>query len=302
MAVTAVDDGDVLPGTASVFHTTAGGDYAGGSFPDAVAVTIDDDDMPGVTVSPQALVIGEGKSDAYTVVLRTEPTGDVTITPAVPAGTDVVVRPERLVFAPGNWEVAQSFTVEALADDDAAPEGAVTVAHAATGGGYDTVAVAPVTVEVAEDDAVGVVVAPLTIEVPEGGAGKTYTVVLTSAPTAPVTVTPTGLARADAKVTVTPASVTFDATDWSTPKSFMVEAADDADSDDALERIPHDVAGGDYQGAAADTVTATVKDDEVASTEVALSVDPARVDEGIIVSLNGSVDRSIVSPLTLSGR
>ena len=61
MAVTAVDDGDVLPGTASVFHTTAGGDYAGGSFPDAVAVTIDDDDMPGVTVSPQALVIGEGQ-------------------------------------------------------------------------------------------------------------------------------------------------------------------------------------------------------------------------------------------------
>ena len=300
MAVTAVDDGDVLPGTASVSHTTAGGNYAGGSFPDAVAVTIDDDDMPGVTVSPQALVIGEGKSDAYTVVLRTEPPGDVTITPAVPAGTDVIVRPQRLVFAPGNWEVAQSFTVEALADDDAAPEAAVTVAHAATGGGYDTVAVAPVTVEVAEDDAVGVVVAPLTIEVPEGGPGKTYTVVLTSAPTAPVTVTPTGLARADAKVTVTPASVTFDATHWSTPKPFMVEAADDADSDDALERIPHDVAGGDYQGAAADTVTATVKDDEVASAEVALSVDPARVDEG--TGLGGGVSVTVTATLDRAPR
>ena len=300
MAVSAVDDGDVLPGTASVSHTTAGGDYAGGSFPDGVAVSVDDDDMPGVTVSPQALVIGEGKSDAYTVVLRTEPPGDVTITPAVPAGTDVIVRPQRLVFAPGNWEVAQSFTVEALADDDAAPEAAVTVAHAASGGGYDTVAVAPVTVEVAEDDAVGVVVAPLTIEVPEGGPGKTYTVVLTSAPTAPVTVTPAGLARADAKVTVTPASVTFDATHWSTPKPFMVEAADDADSDDALERIPHDVAGGDYQGAAADTVTATVKDDEVASAEVALSVDPARVDEG--TGLGGGVSVTVTATLDRAPR
>ena len=232
------------------------------------------------------------------MVLRTEPAGDVTVTPSVPGGTDVRVTPERAVFAPGSWEVAQRFTVEALGDDDAAPDGAVTVAHAAAGGGYDTVAVAPVTVEVIEDDAVAVVVAPLIIEVAEGGAGKTYTVVLGSAPTAPVTVRPAGLARADAKVTVTPAAVTFDANNWEEPQEFTVEAPQDADADDALERIAHEVTGGDYEGAAADTVTATVKDDDQPSTEVALSVSPPGVGEGTLnsggaaVTVTATLDRA----------
>ena len=134
--------------------------------------------------------------------------------------------------------------------------------------------------------------------IPEGGSA-TYKVVLASAPSAPVTVTPATPTRAETGVTVTPANGMFDATNWDEPQTFTVTAGTDADSDDELERIGHDVTGGDYEGAAADTVTATVKDDDQPSTEVALSVAPAGVSEnaalsgsGVAVTVTGTLDRA----------
>ena len=57
-----------------------------GTMPDRVTagatatVSITDDDAAGVTVSKSALSIDEGGSGTYTVVLSTQPAGDVTIT------------------------------------------------------------------------------------------------------------------------------------------------------------------------------------------------------------------------------
>ena len=133
--------------------------------------------------------------------------------------------------------------------------------------------------------------------IPEGGSA-TYKVVLASAPSAPVTVTPATPTRAETGVTVTPASGTFDASNWDQPQTFTVSAGTDADSDDELERIGHNVTGGDYEGAPADTVTATVKDADLPSTEVALSVAPAGVSEnaglsgGVAVTVTGTLDRA----------
>ena len=42
-----------------------------------VEVTILENDIPGVTVAPEALEVREGSSEIYTVVLDTEPTGPV---------------------------------------------------------------------------------------------------------------------------------------------------------------------------------------------------------------------------------
>ena len=60
-------------------HTVAGGDYA--SFAaSSVAVTVTDNDTPGVTVTP--LVADDRRRAApstYTVVLNTQPSGDVTV-------------------------------------------------------------------------------------------------------------------------------------------------------------------------------------------------------------------------------
>ena len=64
----------------------------GAADPADVELTIEDDDTRGVTVSTSTLDIPEGNSATYTVVLASEPTGPVTVTPSHSSGdADVTV-------------------------------------------------------------------------------------------------------------------------------------------------------------------------------------------------------------------
>ena len=66
-----------------------------------------------------------------------------------------------------------------------------------------------------DDDERGVTVKPTQLTVIEGSSDPfTYTVVLDSEPTAPVTVTVEKTTGSDADVRVSPASLTFRANDW----------------------------------------------------------------------------------------
>ena len=68
-------------------------------------MTVTDDDVPGITVSPQQLTVPEGGMRTYTVKLNTEPTGPgtVTVSVRVPRGTDLTVDPDSLTFDADNW-------------------------------------------------------------------------------------------------------------------------------------------------------------------------------------------------------
>ena len=55
----------------------------------------------GVTVSTAELTVTEGSTETYTVVLDSEPTGDVVVTAAAPANADVTVDPAALTFTIG---------------------------------------------------------------------------------------------------------------------------------------------------------------------------------------------------------
>ena len=94
---------------------------------DGLAVTITDDEEPGVTLSSSTLTVGEGATGEYTVELSVVPTGDVTV--SVTGGGDVTVDPTALTFSTSSWNTAQTVTVTGVEDDDAA-DGAGSVAHA----------------------------------------------------------------------------------------------------------------------------------------------------------------------------
>ena len=123
----------------------------------------------------------------------------------------------------------------------------------------------------------GVTVSATTLTVTEG-TSATYTVVLDTQPTGPVTVTPSR-SSGDADVTVSGA-LTFTPLTWSAPQTVTVTAGQDADGDDDAAVIGHAVSGADYVGVTAASVDVTVDDDETASTEVILAVDPAWANEG----------------------
>ena len=116
----------------------------------AAALTIEEDDERGVTVTPTVLTVPEGASASYTVVLGSQPTGSVTVTPSRSGSSDVTVAPSPLTFTTGNWSTAQTVTVSAAADSDAADDTA-TVTHAVSGGDYGTVTAEAVAVTVSDE-------------------------------------------------------------------------------------------------------------------------------------------------------
>ena len=258
VTVSAAEDADALEDTATVTHTVAGGDYAAITAQD-VAVTVTDNDTPGVTVAPTSLMVDEGSStDTYTVVLDTLPTGDVTV--AISSNnTDVTVSPSPLTFTTTSWSTEQTVTVSAGQDADAANDMA-TLTHNPSGADYGSVDNADLAVTVTDDETAGVTVTPTSLTVTEGGT-NTYTVVLDTQPTATVTVTivdPTD----NADVTANPARLTFTTSNWSTAKTVTVSAAEDDDSTEDTATVTHTVAGGDYGAITAQDVDVTVTDDD----------------------------------------
>ena len=92
-------------------------------------LVIADDDERGVAVSVASLTVPEGLNSTYTVVLESQPTGTVTVTPSVSADSGVTVSPPALTFTAEGWNDAQPVTVAATQDDDT-EDAAATVEHA----------------------------------------------------------------------------------------------------------------------------------------------------------------------------
>ena len=261
VTVSAAEDGDSAQDTATVTHTVSGGDY-GSVTADDVSVTVND--TPGLSVTPASLTIDEGGTGTYTVVLDTRPTAAVTV--AISSNNaDVTTNSSSLTFTTTNWNSAQTVTVTAGDDPDAANDTA-TLRHNPSGGGYNSVSDVNLTVTVTDDETAGVTVTPTSLTVDEGGM-NTYTVVLDTRPTAAVRVTindPTD----NTDVTANPASLTFSTSNWSTAKTVTVSAAEDGDSAQDTATVTHTVSGGDYASITASDVAVTVTDNDTRGVTV----------------------------------
>ena len=180
-------------------------------------LTIADDDGKGIKLSESMLNVTEGANTSYTVELITQPTATVTVRVSVAGNSDVTVTPASIEFTTGNWNTPQTIRVDAGHDADAAPGAQAQLSHAGSGGGYNGVTALALTVDVADDDSQGITVSKSTITVAEGGQ-ETYTVVLDTEPTGPVTIEPTTEAGSDEDVTVSPPRLTFTPSSWNTAK------------------------------------------------------------------------------------
>jgi len=117
-----------------------------------VTASIGDNDAPFVDINRVSLSVNESgpTSDSYTVVLGTQPTGDVTI--SISPYSQVTIAPSQLTFSSSNWSAAQTVTVTAV--DDTLEEGphTGTITHSASGGGYGGVSISNVAVSIADND------------------------------------------------------------------------------------------------------------------------------------------------------
>ncbi len=275
--VSAAEDADATNDSATLTADPSGGGYgdvADGTLP--VTVTDDDAAGAGLTLAPESLTIAEGESGTFTVVLAAVPTGTVTVAVSSNHG-EVTVSPTSLTFTTSNWNVAQTGTVSAAEDDDAANESATLTADP-SGGGYGDLADSTLPVTVTDDDAAGagLTLVPESLTIAEGESG-TFTVVLAAVPTGTVTV---AISSNHGEVTVSPASLTFTTSNWSVAQTGTVSAAEDDDAANDSATLTADPSGGGYGDLADGTLPVTVTDDDAAGAGLTLAPESLTIAEG----------------------
>ena len=185
------------------------------------------------------------------------------------AGSDYAAASGQLTFAALSTAAR---TIVVTVRDDAVDEGAETFTVRLSDAQGATLAVAAATGTIDDDDVRAVAVQPAALNVSEGGRAS-YTVVLGSRPTAPVTVT----VAAASEVEVDPVALVFTPVGWGTEQTVTVSAAQDDDAlADAPVALAHVASGGDYAGAPEAVVQVTIVEDDVAT----LAVTGARAVEG----------------------
>ena len=200
--------------------------------------------VPALLIRPPTLLGTEGRQYAYTVALATPPSATVTVAISGHAGSDLVLDNTSLTFSTTNWNTPQPVTIRVGEDTDTEPD-SVTLTHSASGGDYGSVS-KTLKVTITDNDSRGLDISQAALTVTEGdAAGQSYTVALTTQPSAAVTVTISGQASSD--LVVDPPSLTFTTSNWGTAQTVTVTARDDADAiTDEPVILTHRASGGDY--------------------------------------------------------
>ena len=281
-----------------------------GTMPDGVTAgatataTITDDDAAGVTVSETALSIDEGATGSYTVALDTEPTDDVTVAVAGHAGTDISLDKTSLTFTASTWDTAQTVTVTAGEDNDAASDAAVTLTHTANGGGYVAVQ-ETVTVTIVEKDAS--VLSVEAAEAAEDGGNVVFTVSISAAAGQEVTVdyaTSGVTATAGQDYTETTGTLTFAANSVAN-QTISVPVADDTVDEEEEETFTLTLSNAQgaslAQGGETLTVTGTITDDDDPAVTASFGQASYSVAEGgtveVTVTLSADPEREVTVQL-----
>ncbi len=279
VTVTGIDDSlddDDQPYTISSLAN--GGDYVNVNANDVSITNIDDDDV-GVTVSGinhnTTEAAGVNHTATFTIVLDCQPTADVTIGLSSSNSSEGTIAPViNVEFTAANWSTPQTITVTGV--DDAVDDGDITysiITASALGGNYAGYDPADVSITNIDDDTRGLSVTSISNNTTEAAGANhtaTFDVVLTSQPTAGVTV---AFTSSDISEGEHPASVSFTTVDWNTPKEVTVTGVDDSlDDNDQPYTISTLANGGDYVNVSASDVAITnIDDDEVGVTVSTIS-------------------------------
>jgi len=261
-AISAEDATTATPETADdvvvLTHGARGGGYDAVTVR-SVSVTVDDNDSASIIVSTPSLQMAQGTRRTYTLVLGSKPAANVEVAfTGQPAG--VTVSPvSPVTFTPKDWSNPRTMTVHAASATATTPAttGTTELAHTATG--YTGADVSLTIKSATQPD---VAINPTSLEITEGDSDS-YTVVLTSQPSATVHVDVSGAAD-DVRLSRT--RLSFSTANWNREQSVTVSVAED---DDAIPEpavtLTHKVTGADeYENP---TTAFTVSDVSVTAKE-----------------------------------
>ena len=235
----------------------------------ATMTLTDDETAPGtITLAASPASVGEDASATQVTVTATLD-GSVTLAGAMEvtvsvgggtatSGTDyTAVAPVTLTIAAGQATATASFMVTPV--DDAVDEEDETMAVSGVTAAPE-LPVTPATLTLGDDDERGVTVQPTELHM-RPGERKSYTVRLSSQPTATATVRVIVPPDRAADLTVEPATLTFTRATWQTRQTVTVTATDsDAPARATRLELEHAVTGGDYDQLPAPPVKVSIAD------------------------------------------
>lgn len=203
--------------------------------PDDVHVLNVDDDVYGIAVTPgTGLVTTEaGTADTFQVVLQTQPTANVTIAVSSTSTNELTLSTTQLVFTPANWDTAQTVTVTGkndAIDDDDQPFTVALAPAVSSDSAYAGIDPPDVTGMNTDDDAAGVTVTPtVALVTTEAGGSDSFSVQLTSQPTAPLTIAVSSLDTSEGIPAQT--LLSFTPASWMTAQTVTVIGQNDTMTD-----------------------------------------------------------------------
>lgn len=244
--------------------------------PDDVAAQNNDDDVPALVVSPvDGLVTTEaGAFATFTVSLTSHPLMDVTLDLTSLDPGEGTVSPASITFTSDNWDSLQLVTVSGVDDFRVDGDQVYSVAVAVnptSDSSYASLPMQTVMLTNLDDETAGIVVTPtLGLTTTEGGGTDTFSVVLTSSPTANVIL---GISSSDvSEGVVAPATLTFTPINWNAPQVVTVTGVNDAMSDgnQLYSALTASAFSGDshYNGMNPSDVTLTNIDDDTSGIVV----------------------------------
>jgi len=314
ITVTGIDD-SLIDGNQSYAiqfaATTSADSLYDGQNPAAVQVVNVDDDSAAFNISPISRNTGEdGTSATFSAQLTTQPTASVTIAISSSDVSEGSVDQASIAFDMNNWNIPQTITVTGVddAEDDGDQPYTIQLAAATSGDThYNGLIPGNVSITNTDDDTAGFIVGPLSGDTAEAGTTASFTVALSSAPTASVSI---AITSTDVdENTVSPSSINFDADNWNTAQTITVSGVDDAidDGDQTTIIVLAAATSADvnYHGQKPADVTVTNSDDDGLPT-VILSIDNASLAEAggvatVTATSSGVSAQNIIVNLVYSG-
>ena len=222
-----------------------------------------------VTITAAFAPTGATQTASTTVMVSVDGGG----TNGATEGTDftTISTPIPVIIRGNSNSGTGSFDLTVADDMVSDPDEIVTVTAPAAGGHTVTSA----TLTITDNDTDGVTVSATTLAVTEGAEGS-YTVVLDSDPAGPVEVTIAADSSTAPPITFSPASLSFNSSNWNSAQTVTVTAIEDADTAGGTRTLSHTVSG--YGTVTVDSVTVTVTDNNMAG--VTLSATTLEVTEG----------------------
>ncbi len=239
VTLTLVDD-DIALGNIDVTidHTSTSSDSDYNSQNHRITVMTTDNDTPGITYSDSSVTLTEGSSDKqYTVVLNTQPSGNVEIDISLPAnspdnlqlssGTQTADMPNEsitLTFNDTDWNSSQMVTLTLGENNIASGNVDITIMHASSSSDLDYNSIPSHDLMVtAQDNEIPTVTITATVTIDEGNS-EDISISISHEPTQNIEITLTGN---PSRASISPSVLTFTPSNWNTSKTVIITTTDD---------------------------------------------------------------------------